>query len=84
MNIEKQMKELSKRISMLGNVQITLVDHFTANDNDLMRKILASMLSNDKFRNDFTQYLHKEEAPDNIQLFMQEINEFMLTLNEEE
>ena len=84
MNIEKQIKELSKRISMLGNVQITLVDHFTANDNDLMRKILASMLSNDKFRNDFTNHLNDLEAPDEVKLFMQEVNEFMLTLNEEE
>ena len=84
MNIEKQMKELSKRISMLGNVQMTLVDHFTANDNDLMRKILASMLSNDKFRNDFTNHLNDLEAPDEVKLFMQEVNEFMLTLNEEE
>ena len=84
MNINKQLDELSKRISMLGNVQMTMVDHFTANDADLMRKIMSSMLSNDGFRDDFTQYLHKEEAPDNIQLFMQEINEFMLTLNEEE
>ena len=84
MNIEKEMHELSKRISMLGNVQMTLVDHFTANDNVLMRKIMASMLSNDKFRDDFTVHLNDLEAPDEIKLFMQEVNEFMLTLNEEE
>tara|TARA_A100001011_G_scaffold72577_1_gene74462 strand:- start:267 stop:521 length:255 start_codon:yes stop_codon:yes gene_type:complete len=84
MNIEKEIYELSKRINMLGNVQMTLVDHFTANDNDLMRKILASMLSNDKFRNDFTNHLNDLEAPDEVKLFMQEVNEFMLTLNEEE
>lgn len=84
MNVEKQMKELSKRISMLGHVQMTLVDHFTANDNDLMRKIMASMLSNDGFRDDFTVHLNDLEAPDEVKLFMQEVNEFMLTLNEEE
>tara|TARA_R100001224_G_scaffold43650_1_gene25112 strand:+ start:58 stop:312 length:255 start_codon:yes stop_codon:yes gene_type:complete len=84
MNIDKQIKELSKRISMLGNVQMTLVDHFTANDNELMRKIMASMLSNDGFRDDFTVHLNDLEAPDEVKLFMQEVNEFMLTLNEEE
>ena len=84
MNIDKQIKELSKRISMLGNVQMTLVDHFTANDNELMRKIMASMLSNDTFRDDFTVHLNDLEAPDEVKLFMQEVNEFMLTLNEEE
>ena len=84
MDIEKQMKELSMRISMLGHVQMTLVDHFTANDNELMRKIMASMLSNDTFRDDFTVHLNDLEAPDEVKLFMQEVNEFMLTLNEEE
>ena len=84
MNIEKEMKELSKRISMLGNVQMTLVDHFTTNDNNLMRKIIASMLSNDGFRDDFTVHLNDLEAPDEVKLFMQEVNEFMLTLYEEE
>ena len=84
MNINKQLNELSKRISMLGNVQMTLVDHFTANDNDLMRKIMAAMLSNDNFRDDFTVHLNEMKAPDEVKLFMQEINEFMLTINEEE
>ena len=63
---------------------MTLVDHFTANDNDLMRKIMAAMLSNDNFRDDFTVHLNEMKAPDEVKLFMQEINEFMLTINEEE
>ena len=47
MSIEEQLQAINKRISMLANVQMTLVDHFTANDNDLMRKLMAAMLSND-------------------------------------
>ena len=84
MNIENELKSINKRINMLGNVQMTLVDHFTANDNDLMRKLMAAMLSNDTFRNDFTIHLNNLDAPDDVKLFMQEINEFMLTLNREE
>jgi hypothetical protein len=84
MNIEKQLQDMNKRINMLGNVQMTLVDHFTANDNDLMRKLMAAMLSNDSFRDDFTTHINDLNAPDDVKLFMQEINEFMLTLNEEE
>ena len=84
MNIEEQLQSMNKRINMLGNVQMTLVDHFTANDNDLMRKLMAAMLSNDTFRDDFTTHLNDLDAPDDVKLFMQEINEFMLTLNEEE
>ena len=84
MSIEEKVQAINKRINMLGNVQMTLVDHFTANDNDLMRKLMAAMLSNDTFRDDFTTHLNDLDAPDDVKLFMQEINEFMLTLKEEE
>jgi hypothetical protein len=84
MNIEEQLQSMNKRINMLGNVQMTLVDHFTAKDNDLMRKLMAAMLSNDSFRDDFTTHINDLNAPDDVKLFMQEINEFMLTLKEEE
>ncbi len=84
MSIEEQLQAINKRINMLGNVQMTLVDHFTANDNDLMRRLMAAMLSNDTFRNDFTIHLNNLDAPDDVKLFMQEVNEFMLTLKEEE
>tara|TARA_R100000353_G_scaffold73011_1_gene55852 strand:- start:36 stop:290 length:255 start_codon:yes stop_codon:yes gene_type:complete len=84
MSIEEQLQAINKRISMLANVQMTLVDHFTANDNDLMRRLMAAMLSNDTFRNDFTIHLNNLDAPDDVKLFMQEVNEFMLTLKEEE
>ena len=84
MSIEEQLQAINKRINMLGNVQMTLVDHFTANDNDLMRRLMAAMLSNDTFRDDFTTHLNDLDAPDDVKLFMQEINEFMLTLKEEE
>ena len=84
MSIEEQLQAINKRISMLANVQMTLVDHFTANDNDLMRRLMEAMLSNDTFRNDFTIHLNNLDAPDDVKLFMQEVNEFMLTLKEEE
>ena len=84
MSIEEQLQAINKRINMLGNVQMTIVDHFTASDNDLMRKIMAAMLSNDTFRDDFTTHLNDMNAPDDVKVFMQEVNEFMLTLNKEE
>ena len=84
MSIENELQSINKRINMLGNVQMTIVDHFTASDNDLMRKIMAAMLSNDTFRDDFTTHLNDMNAPDDVKVFMQEVNEFMLTLNKEE
>jgi hypothetical protein len=45
---------------------------------------MAAMLSNDSFRDDFTTHINDLNAPDDVKLFMQEINEFMLTLKEEE
>lgn len=84
MKIEKVIDDINLRISMLGSVQQTIVDHITINDRELMRKIMASMLSNDRFRDDFTTHLNELKAPDEVKVFMQEINEFMLTLKEEE
>ena len=84
MNIENELQSMNKRINMLGNVQMTMVDHLTANDNDLMHKLMAAMLSDNTFRDDFTSHLNDIKAPDDVKLFMQEINEFMLTLNREE
>ena len=40
--------------------------------------------SYDRFRDDFTTHLDELKAPDEVKVFMQEINEFMLTLKEEE
>jgi|TARA_R100000084_G_C4594240_1_gene119953 hypothetical protein len=84
MNIENELQSMNKRINMLGNVQMTMVDHLTANDNDLMHKLMAAMLSDNTFRDDFTSHLNDIKAPDDVKLFMQEINEFMLTIKEEE
>jgi hypothetical protein len=45
---------------------------------------MAAMLSDNTFRDDFTSHLNDIKAPDDVKLFMQEINEFMLTIKEEE
>ena len=45
---------------------------------------MASVFSQDDFRNEFTQYLNDEGAPDNVKLFMTEINEAVAEIKEEE
>lgn len=77
-------ENMHERISLLASVQMAVVTHLTDNDNELMRKIMASVFSNDEFRNDFTQYINDENAPDNVKLFMTEINESIAELKEEE
>ena len=77
-------ENMHERMSLLASVQMAVVTHLTDNDNELMRKIMASVFSNDDFRNDFTQYLNDENAPDKIKLFMTEVNETIAELKEEE
>jgi len=77
-------ENMHERISLLASVQMAIVTHLTDNDKELMLKIMASVFSQDDFRNDFTQYLNDEGAPDKIKLFMTEINEAIAEIKEEE
>jgi len=77
-------ENMHERISLLASVQMAIVTHLTDNDKELMLKIMASVFSQDDFRNDFTQYLNDENAPDKVKLFMTEINEAVAEIKEEE
>ena len=77
-------ENMHDRITLLSSVQMAIVTHLTDNDSKLMHKIMAAVFANDDFRNDFTQYLNDEGAPDAVKLFMTEINESISELKEEE
>ena len=83
-NTLNALKNLHDRISMLASIQMAIVTHLTDNDKQLMIKIMASVFSQDDFRNEFTQYLNDEGAPDRVKLFMTEINEAIAEIKEEE
>ena len=57
--------------------QMTLIEHLTKDDNELMIKIMSVILSNDNFREDFTEYITEEDAPDSVKTFMMGVNEFI-------
>ena len=83
-NTLNALENLHDRISMLASIQMAIVTHLTDNDKQLMIKIMASVSSQDDFRNEFTQYLKDEGAPDRVKLFMTEINEAIAEIKEEE
>ena len=83
-NTLNALNHLQERIAMLASVQMAVVTHLTDNDKELMLKIMASVFAQDDFRNEFTQYLNDEGAPDRVKLFMTEINEAIAEIKEEE
>ena len=73
-----------------------MVTHLADKDKELQMKIMASILSEDKFRNDFTDWLNTEDYSDTvkdrgfgqaevdgIKTFMQDINESIKEWKEE-
>lgn len=81
-------KNLQRKIELIGNLQMTMVTHLAEKDKELQMKIMASILAEDKFRDDFTEWLNSEEytegledrgfgvkEADAIKTFMIDINE---------
>ena len=81
--MKQLLKNLNDRVRMLATIQMAIVDHIAENDKALQIKLMSAMLAQNDFRDDFTSYLNDNDAPDELKLFMQEVNEFMLE-NEEE
>jgi len=95
-DINTIVKNLQRKIELIGNLQMTMVTHLADKDKELQMKIMASILSEDKFRNDFTDWLNTEDYSDTvkdrgfgqaevdgIKTFMQDINESIKEWKEE-
>jgi hypothetical protein len=87
-DINTIVKNLQRKIELIGNLQMTMVTHLTENDKELQMKVMASILAVDKFRDDFTEWLNGEEytetlgdrgfgvkEADAVKTFMIDINE---------
>ena len=96
LDINTIVKNLQRKIELIGNLQMTMVTHLADKDKELQMKIMASILSEDKFRNDFTDWLNTEDYSDTvkdrgfgqaevdgIKTFMQDINESIKEWKEE-
>ncbi len=78
-------KELSKAVDMLSNlvqqvklmsaIQISIVSYLGDKDEEFRAAIISEVLSIDKYRENFTEFLEKNGASDEVKLQMLEINE---------
>ena len=87
-DINTIVKNLQRKIELIGNLQMTMVTHLTENDKELQMKVMASILAQDKFRNDFTDWLNTEDYSDTVkdrgfgQAEVDGIKTFMIDINE--
>ena len=76
-NQQKFNELITEKLEMISAIEMCLVEHLTRDDSELMIKIMSTILSHDKFRDDFTQFLNDEDAPDSVKTFMMSVNEFL-------
>lgn len=77
----KRIEKLEKKISLLGAVQQAITEHL-ADDKDFFMKLMVNVMANKKLRNDFTEYIQTGDSPDDVKLFMQEVNEEIKNIKE--
>ena len=85
-------KELSKAVDMLSNlvqqvklmsaIQISIVSYLGDKDEAFRAAIISEVLAIDKYRENFTEFLEKNGASDEVKLQMLEINEGIRELRE--
>ncbi len=78
--LEKRIKELEERITLLGAVQVGIVNHFADKDEELQASIMASIFSVDELLNDFTSYIN-HVGDDDTKAFMMYMNEIRLDMD---
>jgi len=87
-DINTIVKNLQRKIELIGNLQMTMVTHLADKDKELQMKIMASILAEDKFRDDFTNWLNSEEYTEGLEdkgLGVEQadaIKTFMIDINE--
>ena len=78
-------KTLQKRVDILVAGQQAIVEHLGDSSHDFRAKFIATILSNDEFREGFTEYINNDiTASDAVKTQMIAVNEAVLKINEEE
>lgn len=76
---------LSKRVDILVAGQQCIVEHLGESSNEFRAKFIATILSNDKFREGFTEYVNNDKtASDDVRTQVIAINEAVIRAKEEE
>ena len=78
-------RTLQKRVDILVAGQQAIVEHLGDSSQDFRAKFIATILSNDDFREGFTEYINNDNtASDAVKTQMIAVNEAVLSINEEE
>ena len=75
---------INEKITLIGTIQSLVTQTLAENNPEFMSKMMATVLAQDSFRDDFTQFLNEGNAPDEIKLFMMAMNEALHEQQEEE
>lgn len=82
--IKKAIQDVYDKIHLLGNIQQLIVQHIVEQNPEFMQTYIAGTLSIDKVRKSFSDYvLQDDDVPDDIKIFMMEMNEWVNEMEEE-
>ena len=83
MDIKETIDDIYNKISVMAGIQHVLMDKLADNDPELQAKIMATTLSNNGFRNSFTDFAFNEGNED-LKEFVTGINMMLDMASEEE
>ena len=66
---------LVQQIKLMSSIQISIVSYLGDRDAEFRAAVISEVLAIDKYRENFTEFLEKNNAPDDVKLQMIEINE---------
>tara|TARA_R100000353_G_C6429729_1_gene175551 strand:+ start:117 stop:413 length:297 start_codon:yes stop_codon:yes gene_type:complete len=79
----RMIEDLDKKINLMGATQSALIDTVAEDNPVFMRKLMSTVFADDDFRNDFTEFINRSDAPDDVKIFMMGMNEHMSKQEEE-
>ena len=78
-----KIEDLDKKLNLMGATVQAVVDTVAEDNPVFMRKLMSTVFADDDFRNDFTEFINKSNAPDDVKVFMMGLNEHMSKQEEE-
>ena len=76
-------EDLEKKLNLMGATQSALIDTVAEDNPVFMRKLMSTVFADDDFRNDFTEFINRSDAPDDVKVFMMGMNEHISKQEEE-
>ena len=79
----RMIEDLDKKLNLLGATQSAVIDTVAEDNPVFMRKLMSTVFADDDFRKDFTEFINRTDAPDDVKVFMMGMNEHMSKQEEE-